>query len=89
MLLFCARERLDGLSLRTRLTYLGFHAEKVAVVKEALRIATALSARLPLVSPAKPLSYNKDEWIIPAGVSPAFFLILDISQTLSQAWSFP
>ena len=62
-------------------------AKKVAVVKEALRVATALSARLPLVSPAKPLSYNKDEWIIPAGVSSAFFLILDVSQALSMTWT--
>ncbi|KAI4093907.1 MAG: hypothetical protein LQ339_007589 [Xanthoria mediterranea] len=42
----------------------------VAVVKESLRIATALTARLPLVSPSKPLVYtNSDgtEWVIPAG----------------------
>ncbi|KAL9634071.1 MAG: hypothetical protein Q9204_003151 [Flavoplaca sp. TL-2023a] len=41
-----------------------------AVVKESLRIATALTARLPLVSPSKTLLYAKDdgtEWVIPAG----------------------
>ena len=50
---------------------------QVAVVKESLRIATALTARLPLVSPSKPLVYTNDdgtEWVIPAGVSvPSFF----------------
>ncbi|CAL8576589.1 hypothetical protein XPA_002464 [Xanthoria parietina] len=42
----------------------------VAVVKESLRIATALTARLPLVSPSKPLVYTNNEgteWVVPAG----------------------
>ncbi|KAL8920044.1 MAG: hypothetical protein Q9172_004674 [Xanthocarpia lactea] len=46
--------------------------KQVAVVKESLRIATALTARLPLVSPSKTLLYAQDdgtEWVIPAGVS--------------------
>ncbi|MCJ1436764.1 hypothetical protein MMC27_006146 [Xylographa pallens] len=38
----------------------------VAVVKEALRIATALMSRLPLISPTKSLEYA--DWVIPAGV---------------------
>ncbi|MCJ1289196.1 hypothetical protein MMC34_000728 [Xylographa carneopallida] len=36
-----------------------------AVVKEALRIATALMSRLPLISPHRPLEYA--DWVIPAG----------------------
>ncbi|KAL8911363.1 MAG: hypothetical protein Q9171_003457 [Xanthocarpia ochracea] len=46
------------------------YLKQVAVVKESLRIATALTARLPLVSPSKTLLYAKDdgtEWVIPAG----------------------
>ncbi|MCJ1312339.1 hypothetical protein MMC25_006013 [Agyrium rufum] len=36
-----------------------------AVIKETLRISTALTSRLPLISPQKPLQYQN--WIIPPG----------------------
>lgn len=44
----------------------------VAIVKESLRITTALTARLPLVSPEKALLYKDHEgagreWVIPPG----------------------
>lgn len=49
-----------------------FAYEKQAVIKESLRIATVVTARLPMVSPKEPLSY-KDAWLIPAGVSSGYF----------------
>ena len=36
-------------------------------MKEAMRITTAVSSRLPLVSPDEAISHNG--WVIPAGVS--------------------
>lgn len=66
----------------------------MAVVKESLRITTALTSRLPLVSPEKPLAYKgiEKEWVIPAGVGthfslvPMFQSVLIVYESILDVW---